>query len=355
MPNGSLGIDGLLRLNAEHSRLFRSEDMRALRERFRRTYQLEVSFLKCMDGRLNVSVITEMPIGLIQPWRAGGAKFDLGDIGFRDEMVAWYEYAKRMNRACLVGITYHFSRGDKHRGCAAHDCDVDRARTFALGLKQQFIRVFGRGAIFYPVLIGIETDLDALVLHGDDETVSPVDLSDVADHSPENIRAMLEGLYPGMPLLMLGGFAELVAGNLSHVRQIRLSNRPIEDVVHGESVMVFGRGADWFHAPNRAIIVGPFGPELRLPIRIAARLLLSNLNEGRISKDHGVVLMASAPYREPTGYDRPAAIEKARFLQRFAFESVIREDVPELLPYLHRLTTVLDWGTRRLEVLERTD
>jgi hypothetical protein len=256
------------------------------------------------------------------------------------------------SRACLVIVTYHYSRGDKHRGCAGFGYDTDAARSSALELKRQFIRVFGNGTAFYSILAGIETDLDSLILHGDDDAAKPLDLATVIDTSSDHLESILYNLYPKMPAQILADFIPLVTGNIARIKRIRSSNRPITELLHGESVLAVGRGFDWLHEPNKAIIVGPFDPELRIPIAIGAKLLLSNLNDGRIPKEYGVVLMSSASYRDRAGYDRPAAREKAIWLNQFALR-VIKEEATELLPHLHQLTAITDAETQELEVLHR--
>ncbi len=255
------------------------------------------------------------------------------------------------DRTCLNFVTYHFSRGDAHRGCAGHEYDTKAAYASSLELKKQYVRVFGQG-VFYTILVGMETDLDALVLHGEHEGVEPLDLSTMIETSPDHLESLIRALYPNMPAGTMAGFMQLVLGNVEHIRETRVSNRVVADIVHQEKALCLGRGFDWLHVPNKAIIVGPFDPELRAPIATAAKLLLSNLEEGRIPEEGGVALISSAPYREHAGYDRPAACEKAEWLASFG-KRVIEQDVPKLLPYLSELTTVVDEGTRQLEVLHR--
>jgi hypothetical protein len=74
---------------------------------------------------------------------------------------------------CLPLVTYHFSKGDPHRGCAGHGYDTAAARAGAYSLVEQIERVFGGNhACVYPIVVGIETDEDSLVLHGKDDQAS---------------------------------------------------------------------------------------------------------------------------------------------------------------------------------------
>ena len=201
--------------------------------------------------------------------------------------------------------------------------------------------------------MGIETDFDALILHGDNEN-DIVDLSTVTDSSVENVKGILRSLYPNMPSEMIYNFLPLILGNIRHIDAVRKANRPVEDIVHKEWVLAFGRGFDWFHEPNTAIIVGPFDEELRNPITTAARLLLSNLKEGRVSRK-SVVLVSSAPYRNRSGYDHLAARKKAIWQNDFAMRVITQNsDLKDLLPHLRQLTAVMDMETRALEIISST-
>ena len=71
-------------------------------------------------------------------------------------------------RRVLILVTYHHSRGDRSRGCSGFDFDLEAARSSAFAFRRQLESVFGTDhQIVYPIVIGIETDEDALTLHGD--------------------------------------------------------------------------------------------------------------------------------------------------------------------------------------------
>jgi hypothetical protein len=65
--------------------------------------------------------------------------------------------------------------------------------------------------------------------------------------------------------------------------------------------------------------------------------------------DDGFLLLASVPYDE-IGVDRARAEMKSRFLSRFAAET-IRREFAELADKMTMRTAVLDWRSRRLEVI----
>jgi len=119
-------------------------------------------------------------------------------------------------------------------------------------------------------------------------------------------------------------------------------------IEHREWVICLGRGFDFLHTPNLALIVGPYSPDLAHPIRTAAHIIQSNMDQGRIPDD-GFLLLASVPY-EQLGVERARAELKARFMGDFAAD-VIAQAYPRLAERMHRRTAVLDWQARRLELL----
>ena len=103
--------------------------------------------------------------------------------------------------------------------------------------------------------MGIETDSDALVLHGVNAQV--LDLATVDKTlTDEALRVQLQQLYPDMQWQMLNDLLPLLRGNLEHIAQIRAANRPIAEAEHKEQILAIGRGFDWLHLPNKALIIG---------------------------------------------------------------------------------------------------
>jgi hypothetical protein len=143
----------------------------------------------------------------------------------------------------------------------------------------------------------------------------------------------------------------LLAGNLEHIAQVREQVRRRErtlDIEHREWMICLGRGFDFLHTPNLALIIGPYSPDLADPIGKAAGIIEDNMGAGRIPAD-GFLLLASVPYDE-IGVDRARAELKSRFLSGFAAE-VIRAEFPALVARMAMRTAVLDWRSRNLELL----
>ena len=167
--------------------------------------------------------------------------------------------------------------------------------------------------------------------------------------SNTEMRDLLRKLYPDMHKVVLNDLLTIVMGNLQHIDQNRKSKRPVVTIQHMERVLAVGQGFDWLHRPNFALIVGPFSPDLAQPIAVAANIIKSNIDEARMPAT-GFVLLTSCPYRDD-GEKKLWAIERTKFYAKLALE-VIRTRVPELSGLVHPLTTIVDFNTRKFEVVE---
>lgn len=337
--------------NKEQSDLFSSPDNTLARRLYRQQHPTEFMVLKCMDGRINWPIITETPIGIVQPVRNIGGQFDLGWPYLGEVIGDWVAYCVAHGRRCIILATYHWSKGDTHRGCRGFNYDVDLAKKKILELKKQIERVFGdRHEVVYPILVGIETDEDALLLHGNDEN-KVFNLADSSLTDEAFIRHQIVDLFPDMHPQLQADLLPHMTGNISHIAKLRANPRPVKDIVHGEQGMAIGRGFDWLHLMNKVLIVGPYSFDLAEPIATAAGILLSNLREGRIPKEQGVVLMTSGAFRDDVGFSPQIAREKARSLAHFALD-IITERVPELTEHLHVLAGVANMNTRVFTPIE---
>lgn len=337
-------IQQMLKRNKEQSELFCSPAAWAARRLYRRKYPTEILWFKCMDGRLNGAVITKTPLGIIQPMRNIAGSFDLGWPYLGEIFLQWVEYAIDNGRRCMPFCTYHFSRSDTHKGCYGHGYNTDKARNDAHGLLMNIEYVFGKEhTVVYPLLVGIETDEDAMILHGFDGL--ELNLANELDTSSEDLLVKINQLYPDMHQGLVDDLLPLLQGNIQHIRELRANPRPLEQTVHGEQVIAIGRGFDWLHWLNKALIVGPFSYDLADPIAKAAQIVLDNINDGRVPSSDGALLMTSGVYRNKTGpYPRLAEL-KARSLERFAV-GVIKNRVPDLYPHLQVLSGTVDTNNR---------
>jgi hypothetical protein len=346
-------VEYLFDLNEQHSKAFINS------QRSRRIYRVkhptEIAVMKCMDGRVHIPVYTQTPLGIIQPWRNIGGKFDLGWPHYKETIQDWTDYCVSKGRKSLVFTTYHYAKGFegesleiiKYRGCAGFGYDTENAKAASLELKQQFVNDFMNDSI-YVIQCGVETDFNTLIFHGDNgETL---DLSEAKFDNEAEIIAKLQEMYPTFPIDVIKDIVPLVTGNIEHTAMIKKADRPKVDMEHKEKVLGFGRGFDSIHEPNFALIIGPYDIDLVTPIVKAAGLLLKNIKEGRVTEDEGLVLLACAIYSK-AGSKQRLAERKARTLAKHAWR-VIEEHVPEAAKYFKVVTVTCDLNTRKFNLLD---
>lgn len=340
----------ILELNCTRSEEYRSARESLKRRQYRGKYPTQIIALKCMDGRLLLPGITKTPIGIIDPFRNLGGKFDLGWPFFGYLVGSTVDYAIKKGRDVLILVTYHFSKGDKNRGCAGHGYDTEAAMIASQKLVKQLDAVFGGfpHETVYPILVGIETDEDALIFHGHKGEL--LNLAKVEVLPNEQIKSELTRLYPDMKERIVNDLVPLVKGNLDHIHEVRITKRPITDMDHKEQILAIGRGFDWLHMPNRALIVGPYSYDLTDPISKAAGILLANFDAGRIPKDGGALIMTSAAYRDNAGSEKNIAKEKARSLFELTMTTIERAQPRLLKEYrIETLIGTVDSDTRYFE------
>ena len=340
-------LDWLMNLSRNHSEHFCNPENYLARQRYLAEHPTHIIALKCMDGRLHLPHATQTPLGIIRPFRNLGGIFDLGWPYMGDLLESSVMEAIDSGRRVLIIITYHYSKGEKSRGCAGFACDKQAAMQHARAIRSQVEAIFGRDhQTVYPLVCGFETDEDALVLHSADDQL--LDLSSLNPEDLSTLTLQLENLLPDMPCQVRYDLLPLVEGNIRHIQEMRSIQRDL-DIEHREWMICVGRGFDFLHAPNVALIIGPYSPDLSDPILKAAGIIRSNMENGRIPDD-GFLLLSSAPYMEP-GPDAARAELKTRFMSDFAAE-VISKAQPELAKKMLRRTATLHWPTRRLHLTD---
>jgi hypothetical protein len=346
-------IDWLMDLARRHSEAFCSPEATLARERYLGQHTTAIAVLKCMDGRINIPVATQTPAGLLMPFRNLGGMFDLGWPHLGEVLQHHVLRMVGQGRRVLLLITYHYSKGDPKRGCAGFHYNQQAALDHTWQIRSQVEKIFGQAhESVYPLVCGFETDEDAMTIHGppgQDGQSQTLSLADAVGSGQDAVADRLAGLLPDMPQAMRADLLPLLMGNLMHIAEVRAQNARHErllDIEHREWMICLGRGFDWLHTPNLALIVGPYSPDLSHPIGTAAGIIAQNMQAGRIPDD-GFLLLASVPYEE-IGVDRARAELKAEFLSNFAAQ-VIRDKQPELAAKMHVKTAVLDWRSRRLE------
>ncbi|MCM0611309.1 hypothetical protein KFJ24_02325 [Marinobacter sediminum] len=338
-------IDWLTQLSHSHSVSFCSPENHLARQRYLAEHNTLIIAMKCMDGRIHLPFATQTPLGVIHPFRNLGGIFELGWPYLGDMLADTVQEAVSQGRRVLVIITYHYSKGARERGCAGFSCDRQAAMDHAFQIQHQMEHLFGSGhQTVYPLVCGFETDEDALILHGSRE--QRLDLANFPVSRLNDVAAEIAALCPDMPSPVRRDLLPLVQGNIRHIAEIRDSDREL-NIEHREWVICLGRGFDFLHVPNVALIIGPYSPDLSHPIRQAAGIIQNNMDCGRIPDD-GFLLLSSSPYQEP-GAQKARAALKSDFLSGFA-GSVIRESFPELAGKMITRSAILNWSERRLEL-----
>lgn len=344
-------IDWLFKLARRHGETFRSPEAWLARERYLSEHPTAIVVLKCMDGRINIPVATKTPTGILMPFRNLGGVFDLGWPHLGEVLAHYVMRMTGSGRRVLFLITYHWSKGNPLRGCAGFHYDTAAAIAHTGEIRRQIEHIFGSGhGTVYPLVCGFETDDDSLVVHGSNNTV--LDLAGFSATDATTLDQRLSTLLPDMPAQMRADLLPLLYGNLEHISQVREQARQHErmlDVEHREWMICLGRGFDFLHTPDIALIIGPYSPDLADPLRKAAGIIESNMKAGRVPDD-GFLLLASVPYDE-IGVDRARAELKSRFLSHFA-AGVLRDEFGALAEKMYQRTAVLDWRSRSLELLD---
>lgn len=318
------------------------------RSRYLAQHPTAIAALMCMDGRVNMSLHTNMPRGIIQPFRNLGGRFDLGWPHLGELLAESVVEETTKGRMVLCLVTYHFSKGDHHRGCAGFGYDTDEARTHAFNVVRQLDRCFGgKHRSVFPLAVGIETDEEALLLHGADGKI--LDLSTVPADDRHSLPRSINQLYPDMPAQMVDDLLPLLHGNISHITDLRQTDHSF-NLDHHEWIICLGRGFDWLQMANLALIIGPYSPDLSEPIHTAATIIESNMRSKRIPDD-GFLLLAEASYRH-FGVDRTRAGLESRFLSEFGAR-IIRNKHPDLAKKMYIRSAIISQESRGIELIEQ--
>jgi hypothetical protein len=333
----------LLALNERASADFVAAE--SARARHRALHPTPLAAVKCMDGRVLFPKLTGTPVGLVQPFRAIGGRPEVYWPSFMGRLRRWVEEARAGGHRCVLFVTYHHSASDPHLGCAGFDYDTASARAHAFELARDLGWVFGEQ--LEPIVAGIETDLDRLVLHGPS---GDVDAGALLEADAGGIEAAFVRAFPAMDPAIRRDLVPLIAGNVARVQELRAHPKPATDRSHHERVIAVGQGFDWLHEANLALIINDADPDLAHAIGVAARILAKNLAEAPAEQDGALV--TCIPYREP-GIDRRQAVARSLGLLELT-RRVIREEAPALLVdgRLHALAGVLFTPSRRFERIE---
>jgi hypothetical protein len=223
-------IKMLVELNKKHSEMFQSQ--RLERELYLAKHPTNVMVFKCMDGRIHMPTVTNTPLGIMRPFRNIGGKFNLGWPLLNESFDGSVRRAVAKGNRTLALVTYHYSEGDVHRGCAGFKYDLAESKKFTENFRQQILRTYGKDdQVVIPILVGLETDKDALIFHGEDGTSH--DLSTFTENDVEFLLQYFRKVYPTMPERVLSDLIPLIQGNIRCVSDTKTVGKSTEAMVHG--------------------------------------------------------------------------------------------------------------------------
>ena len=345
----------IITLNKHYSDEFDGANARSNRLHYRSMENYHKIVTQCMDGRINIANATGTPLGVFKSFRNLGGHFDLKWEKFDDAVYRsyWYHLVEE-KKGSLVLITYHYSRGDEHRGCAGFHYKTDEAMRAMTALKEQFERLYGDNTeAIIPILVGFETDEEALIFHGDKG--KPLHMADICYGEISELKYSLEksfrAIFPKRPRGAIEDLCFMAMKNIEHIADVRIKKRKIEDMNHKEWIIALGRGLDWFYQPNTALIVGMYSDYPEEPISKAAGIIHDNMMSGRIDKEKGFVLLSSASYGKENDVTFTRARERAIGYRELGIR-IIKEHYPDIYPYMEPLTVVTCLDNRLFKIIE---
>ena len=231
----------------------------------------------CADGRLAhmVRYVLRLPYREVRRKSHAGSMFDVGDSlqkWIRTEMLRHRE--SRPNAAdaptrYLKVVAYHYSSVDPaNQGCAAHGSDTELAAKCGLKRMQEFQQAvqnsFCCGATIDMLLIGLDTDTDAISVHVPDAQ-SGTDLGRALDvavlydetqnmsvaqaeaHIAKRVQGAAANVAPGMARLI----TRFICNNISQIDYVRnFHGGHYTDIGHAEHFIGAGIGFEEIQLRN---------------------------------------------------------------------------------------------------------
>ncbi|MEY6431092.1 carboxysome shell carbonic anhydrase [Thioalkalicoccus limnaeus] len=319
----------------------------------------------CADGRLAhaISYVLRLPFGAVRRKSYAGGLFDV-----EDAVTKWVEIEYRRFREgrpntadaptrYLKAVIYHFSSHDPaQQGCAAHGSDDARAARAALerllAFRQAIENSFCCGASVALLLIGLDTDTDAIRIHvpnaaGEvalDRSVDAARVYDMTcDLAPDAARARVLELVrdaapdgaPDAGKTQL--IARLIENNLSQIDFVRaLHGGRYGDHGHAERFMGVGVGFDEIQLRNLTYFAYLDTVEEGAADLDVGCMIFSGLN---VSRGLPIPVVIRFDYRGAVPGARERAILHCQRLDRALVERFERQ---ASAGHLHRLLAVRD-------------
>ena len=235
----------------------------------------------CADGRLAHAIryVLRLPIDAVRRKSYAGAMFDIDNSiekWVETEMLRYREGKPNTADAptrYLKTVAYHFSSVDpSHEGCAAHGSDDAKAAAEGLNrllaFQQAIENSFCCGASIDLLLLGIDTDTDAIKVHipdanGGIDLNKFVDAKDVYQQTQhlsvsegmQRIEQMIRDVQASVGDGMLKLISKLLLNNLSQIEYVRsYYGSHYEDIGHAERFIGAGIGFEEVQLRNLTYI-----------------------------------------------------------------------------------------------------
>ena len=156
-------LDHILKMNGDFADSYASQT--STRARYAEINPTRILVTECMDGRVNFSRITGLPLGFCTSLRNIGGKYEVGWPLFDATIREWDTLVYNQRQPRLFISTYHFASREKRRGCAGFNYNTEAARESAQKLQADFYNVYQDRSI-HSLVVGIDTDTDGLMFHG---------------------------------------------------------------------------------------------------------------------------------------------------------------------------------------------
>lgn len=385
-------VENLFEINRGYSARYLSQ-LTAL-EQYKKEHPTQMIIFKCSDGRLLFSRMTQMPLGFLKSFRNMGGKFNHGWEGLKNALKGMVldshlEYLKsaalqskeeslriaskqqefldllelpadfldsemrsakrgdfEIGNCSLAIVTYHYSEGDNEsRGCKASDFNKELSIANAKGFRMSLEKAYKNSSHkLIAIVMGIETDEDVLILHGENGQVC--NLGTFSDVVPlRELFMLICLLYPSMPLQMKLDLLPVLHGNIRHIAEVRKTKRPIEEMTHGEWILGVcnSESADSITVPNTAVLVGLANPDMPKVIRIGLDVIKPNAEKG-------FLLLTAAPYGGDES--KSTARQVAKYYSRLAQEQIDKH-YPELKKFAYPLPLLVNRQTQLFELVTK--
>ena len=231
----------------------------------------------CADGRLAhvIRYVLRLPHRAVRRKSYAGALFDIEDSiekWVETEMLRYREGRPNLADAptrYLKAVVYHYSSVDPaHEGCAAHGSDTQKAARAGLdrldGFREAVENSFCCGASIDLLLIGLDTDTDAIRVHlpdgaGDLSLERYVDALDLyhdtrgmsAGDATAAIVAALQHAAPQSAAGMQQLVARLIENNISQIVYVKDAHgEHYPDIGHAERFIGAGVGFEEIQLRN---------------------------------------------------------------------------------------------------------